>query len=103
MEKYPFLTLTEHKILQSQQEYKALPYRQNIKKRIPKYLKNIKKCKHDQKLIYPHYCQYHMKNVVVCDLCGAERTPPTLFTKNRSIPSQITKLQKEKVAHDWFL
>ncbi len=96
MEKYPFLTLTEHKILQSQQEFKALPYRQNIKKRIPKYLKNIKKCKHDKKLIYPHYCQYHMKNVVVCDLCHAELLPPPTFF-------QKTHLQYQKVAHDWFL
>ncbi len=94
MEKYPFLTLTEHKILMSQQENKPTPYRQNIKKRIPKYLKNIKTCKHNGKLIYPHHCEYHMKDVVVCDDCHAELLPQPFF---------YTNLQKQKVAHDWFL
>jgi len=85
----------------SQQEHKPTPYRKLVKKRISKYLKNIKHCDHNQKLIYPHYCQYHMKNVVVCQQCGAERIPPTpIFKFGYSLP---TRLQKQRTAHDWFL
>lgn len=99
MERYPFLTLKEHKILQSQQEFKAIPYRK-LTPKVSKYLKNMKQCKHDGKYIFPHYCQYHMKNVVVCDLCHAERLPTPLFIQHKFTP---TNLQKQKVAHDWFL
>ncbi len=108
MERYPFLTVEEHKILQSQQEHKPIPYRRQLKKRIPKYLKTIEKCNHDAKQIYPHYCNYHMKNVVVCDLCHAELLPPS-FSGYQNYQNLISKyqkkthLQKQKVAHDWFL
>jgi len=92
MEKYPFLTLVEHKILESQKDFKPVPYRK-LQPKVSHYLKDMKKCDHNSKLIYPHYCTLHMKNVVMCDTCHAEILPPPIFTH----------LQSQKVAHDWFL